>query len=38
MTATFTKTLRKAILALTIAASLGALTSTQSFAYSSEAQ
>jgi len=38
MTATFTKTLRKAILALTIAASLGALTSTQSFAYSAEAQ
>ncbi len=38
MTATFTKTLRTAILALTIAASLGALTSTQSFAYSSEAQ
>ena len=38
MTATFTKTLRKTILALTIAASLGALTSTQTFAYSSEAQ
>jgi hypothetical protein len=38
MTATFTKTLRKTILALTIAASLGALTSTQSFAYSAEAQ
>ena len=38
MTATFTKTLRKAILALTIATSLAAMTSTQSFAYSSEAQ
>ena len=38
MTATFTKTLRKAILALTIATSLAAVTSTQSFAYSAEAQ
>ena len=38
MTATFTKSLRKALLALTITASLGAMTSTQSFAYSAEAQ
>ena len=38
MTATFTKTLRKTILALTIATSLAALTSTQTFAYSAEAQ
>ncbi len=38
MTATFTKTLRKTILALTIAASLGAITSTETFAYSAEAQ
>jgi len=38
MTATFTKTLRKAILALTIATTLGAMTTTQSFAYSAEAQ
>jgi hypothetical protein len=38
MTATFTKSLRKAVLALTIAASLAAMTSTQSFAYSAEAQ
>ena len=38
MTATFNKSLRKAALALTIAASLGAMTSTQSFAYSAEAQ
>ena len=38
MTATFTKTLRKTILALTIATTLGAMTSTQSFAYSAEAQ
>lgn len=38
MTATLTKTLRKALLALTIAATLGAMTSTQSFAYSAEAQ
>ena len=38
MTATFTKILRKSILALTIAATLGAMTSTQSFAYSAEAQ
>ena len=38
MTATFTKTLRKAILALTIATSLAALTSTETFAYSAEAQ
>ena len=38
MTATFTKTLRKAILALTIATTLGAMTSTQTFAYSAEAQ
>jgi hypothetical protein len=38
MTVTFTKTLRKAILALTIATTLGAMTTTQSFAYSAEAQ
>src|ERR1700751_1988445 len=38
MTATFTKSLRKAVLALTITASLAAMTSTQSFAYSAEAQ
>ena len=38
MTATFTNTLRKAILALTIATTLGAMTSTQTFAYSAEAQ
>ena len=38
MTATFTKSLRKAVLALTIAASVAAMTSTQSFAYSAEAQ
>jgi hypothetical protein len=38
MTTTFTKTLRKAILCLTIATSLAALTSTQTFAYSAEAQ
>ena len=38
MTATLSKTLRNAILALTIATSLGALTSTESFAYSAEAQ
>src|SRR5207253_10692067 len=38
MTATFTRTLRKAVLALTIATTLGAMTSTQSFAYSAEAQ
>ncbi len=38
MTATFTKSFRKAVLALTIATSLGALTSTQTFAYSAEAQ
>lgn len=38
MTATFAKTLRKTILALTIATSLGAMTSTQTFAYSAEAQ
>jgi len=38
MTATLTKTLRKALLALTIATTLGALTSTQTFAYSAEAQ
>lgn len=38
MTATCTKTLRKAVLALTITASLAALTSTQTFAYSAEAQ
>ena len=38
MTATFTKTLRKTILALTIAASLGAMTSTETFAYSAEAR
>jgi hypothetical protein len=38
MTATFTKSLRQAVLALTIATSLAALTSTQTFAYSAEAQ
>ena len=38
MTATLTKTLRKALLALTIATTLGALTLTQTFAYSAEAQ
>ena len=38
MTATFSKTLRKAILALTIATTLAAMTSTQTFAYSAEAQ
>jgi hypothetical protein len=38
MTATFTKSLRKAVLTLTIAASLTAMTATQSFAYSAEAQ
>jgi hypothetical protein len=38
MTAAFTKTIRKTILALTIATSLAALTSTQTFAYSAEAQ
>ncbi|MCP4617911.1 MAG: hypothetical protein GY844_15945 [Bradyrhizobium sp.] len=38
MTTIFTKTFRKAILALTIATTLGALTSTQTFAYSAEAQ
>jgi hypothetical protein len=38
MTATFTNTLRKTILALTIAATLGATTSTETFAYSAEAQ
>ncbi|MGL6061358.1 MAG: hypothetical protein ACRC1G_11835 [Bradyrhizobium sp.] len=38
MTATLTNTLRKAILALTMATTLGAMTSTQSFAYSAEAQ
>lgn len=38
MTATLTNTLRKAILTLTIATTLGAMTSTQSFAYSAEAQ
>ena len=38
MTAAFTNTLRKTILALTIATSLAALTSTQTFAYSAEAQ
>ena len=38
MTATFTKTLRKAILALTIATTLGAMTATQTLAYSAEAQ
>ena len=38
MTATFTKTLRKALLALTVATTLGAMTSTQTFAYSAEAQ
>lgn len=38
MTTTFTKTFRKAVLALTIATSLAALTSTETFAYSAEAQ
>lgn len=38
MTATFTKSFRKAVLALTIATFLGTLTSTQAFAYSAEAQ
>lgn len=38
MTATFTRNLRKAVVALTIATSLAAMTSTQSFAYSAEAQ
>src|SRR5215471_8867143 len=38
MTTTFTKTLRKAILVLTVATTLGAMTTTQSFAYSAEAQ
>ena len=38
MTAAFTRTLRKTILALTIATTLGAMTSTQTFAYSAEAQ
>ena len=38
MTATFTNTLRKAALALTIATTLGAVTSTETFAYSAEAQ
>lgn len=38
MTATFTKILRKAILALTIATSIAAMTSTEGFAYSAEAQ
>ena len=38
MTTTFTKTFRKAVLALTIVTSLAALTSTQTFAYSAEAQ
>ena len=38
MTATLSRTLRKTILALTIATTLGAMTSTQSFAYSAEAQ
>ena len=38
MTATFTKTLRKTILALTIATTLGAMSSTETFAYSAEAQ
>lgn len=37
MTATFTKSFRKAVLALAIA-SFGALTSTQALAYSAEAQ
>jgi len=38
MTATFANALRKAALALTIATTLGAVTSTQTFAYSAEAQ
>lgn len=38
MTATFTNTLRKAVLALTIATSLAAMTSTRTYAYSAEAQ
>lgn len=38
MTATFTKTLRKAVLALTIVTSLAAMTSTRTFAFSAEAQ
>lgn len=38
MTAIFTKILRKAILAVTIATSIAAMTSTESFAYSAEAQ
>jgi hypothetical protein len=38
MTATLAKTLRKSALVLTIAASLAAMTSTQTLAYSSEAQ
>lgn len=38
MTATLSKTLRKAVLALTIATSLAAMTSTQSHAYSAEAR
>ena len=38
MTITFTKTLRNAILCLTVATSRAALTSTQTFAYSAEAQ
>jgi len=38
MTATFTKTLRKAILALTVATTLGAMTSSETFAYSAEAR
>ncbi|MGQ0685225.1 hypothetical protein [Bradyrhizobium sp.] len=38
MTAAFTRTIRKAVLALTIATTLGAMASTQTFAYSAEAQ
>ena len=38
MTTTFTKTFRKAVLALTIVTSIAALTSTETFAYSAEAQ
>ena len=38
MTAAFTKTLRKVAFALAIATSLAALTSTETFAYSAEAQ
>lgn len=38
MTATFTKTLRNAALALTIATSLAAMSSTPTFAFSAEAQ